>query len=221
MWHRTRTILWFIVRKNYLIGSYNRLTLTFWLFDFLIKSLRDQYTHAKKPIFVFKNGHSPRRRISFPRNSLICFAVADQMGGNNNNLGRKDLKISAKYFDANRPECQPLLLPDEYCLAEDEKASFDLYADRVGFHPFGGIVSFDNIAAKIYLTNYRVMIPFSGRTDKLVDIYSGSKGETQILNLLDLYRSHTETSSRVFPFSFDKVSFFRSLSRPRRVCDQT
>jgi hypothetical protein len=76
---------------------------------------------------------------------------------NNSSLDRRDLTVEGKYFQFTGPECQPLLLPDEYCLAEDERASFDLHADRVGFHPLGGDLSYVDVRAKIYLTNYRVM----------------------------------------------------------------
>lgn len=71
---------------------------------------------------------------------------------------------SKKYFKVNRRVCQPpqpLLLPDEYCLAEDEQASFDLHVDRAGFHLFGSDAWFVNLRAKIYLTNYRVRNPSS------------------------------------------------------------
>lgn len=75
-------------------------------------------------------------------------------------VGTTELKFGLKkYFKANRPVCQPrqpLLLPDEYCLAEDEQASFDLHVDRVGFHLFGSDSWFINLSTKIYLTNYRV-----------------------------------------------------------------
>ena len=67
-----------------------------------------------------------------------------------------ELKLgSKKDFNNNRP-CQPLLLPDEYCLAEDERASFDVHVEKTGFHPFGRDSWFINIKTKIYLTNYRV-----------------------------------------------------------------
>jgi hypothetical protein len=50
-----------------------------------------------------------------------------------------------------------LLLPEETCLAEDEKAVLDLHCTRLGFHLFGlGDLSFKNVPVKVYLTNYRV-----------------------------------------------------------------
>jgi hypothetical protein len=63
-----------------------------------------------------------------------------------------------KYFiiDHSAVGYQPLLIPDEYCLAEDEKASFDLHVDRLGFHLLRSDAWFINIRVKIYLTNYRV-----------------------------------------------------------------
>jgi len=51
---------------------------------------------------------------------------------------------------------EPLLLPDEYCLAEERNGSFDVHALKEGFHLFGGTVWYTNIKSKIYLTNYRV-----------------------------------------------------------------
>jgi hypothetical protein len=81
------------------------------------------------------------------------------MYDNNFNVGSHltELKIGSKnYFKVKRPVCQPLLLPDEHCLAEDEQASFDLHVDRVGFHLFRSDAWFINLRAKIYLTNYRV-----------------------------------------------------------------
>ena len=49
----------------------------------------------------------------------------------------------------------PLLVPDEYCLAEEENALVDLYAQRKGFHIFGGF-TYKNVPAMVYVTNYRV-----------------------------------------------------------------
>ena len=62
------------------------------------------------------------------------------------------------YFDtAPTANGSPLLLPDESCLAEDEHALFRFRCAREGFHLFGwGDVILFNVAAKIYLTNYRV-----------------------------------------------------------------
>jgi len=48
----------------------------------------------------------------------------------------------------------PLLVPDEYCLAE-ENALVHLYAQRKGFHIFGGL-TYKNVPAMVYVTNYRV-----------------------------------------------------------------
>jgi len=51
----------------------------------------------------------------------------------------------------------PLLLPDEYCLAEDEEAMLEVHCERSGFHLFGlRDVSFKGIPVKVYLTDYRV-----------------------------------------------------------------
>jgi hypothetical protein len=71
----------------------------------------------------------------------------------------RDKAALTKYFITNScpPGYQPLLLPDEYCLAEDEGAAFDLHVDRVGFHLLGSDAWFPNIRAKIYLTNYRLI----------------------------------------------------------------
>ena len=52
-----------------------------------------------------------------------------------------------------------LLLPDEYCLAEDENCVFHVHCERNGFRLFGwGDFNFGNVNAKIYLTNYRVTL---------------------------------------------------------------
>ena len=70
------------------------------------------------------------------------------------------------YFDTTTTADlgQPLLLPEESCLAEDETAAFDLHCPREGFHLFGwGDVNFYSIKAKIYLTTYRVLSPCSLR----------------------------------------------------------
>jgi hypothetical protein len=61
------------------------------------------------------------------------------------------------YFDTTADKGQPLLLPEESCLAEDETAMFDFHCPREGFHLFGwGDVNFYNVKAKVYLTTYRV-----------------------------------------------------------------
>jgi hypothetical protein len=53
-----------------------------------------------------------------------------------------------------------LLLPEESCLAEDEKSILHVHCEREGFHLFGwGDVNFNHIQTKIYLTNYRVIFP--------------------------------------------------------------
>ena len=55
-----------------------------------------------------------------------------------------------------------LLLPEESCLAEDEKAVLELHCTRPGFHLFGlGDVTFKNVPVKVYLTNYRVRNPLN------------------------------------------------------------
>jgi hypothetical protein len=62
-------------------------------------------------------------------------------------------------YETETPESQGslLLLPEESCLAEDEKAVVELHCTRPGFHLFGlGDVSFKNVPVKVYLTNYRV-----------------------------------------------------------------
>jgi len=67
------------------------------------------------------------------------------------------------YFDTT-PTANglPLLLPDESCLAEDEHALFRFRCAREGFHLFGwGDVILFNVAAKVYLTNYRlIFVPY-------------------------------------------------------------
>ena len=67
-------------------------------------------------------------------------------------------RIWGMYFDTTTNVTGlPLLLPEESCLAEDENAVFHVHCEREGFHLFGwGDVDFNNIAAKIYLTTYRV-----------------------------------------------------------------
>ena len=85
----------------------------------------------------------------------LSHTSADQMCRNNCNAsGEGDIKVDEKYF---KVECQPLLLPDEYCLAEDDEASFDLHAEKAGFNLLRPDLWFMNITAKIYLTNYRVI----------------------------------------------------------------
>lgn len=68
------------------------------------------------------------------------------------------------YFDTGpTTNGLPLLLPDESCIAEDEHALFRFRCAREGFHLFGwGDVILYNVAAKIYLTNYRVSLLVQG-----------------------------------------------------------
>ena len=53
---------------------------------------------------------------------------------------------------------QPILLPNEYCLAEDDRALLDLYAERKGFSLFSGDFYLANVKARLFLTNYRVIL---------------------------------------------------------------
>jgi len=73
----------------------------------------------------------------------------------------KQRGIREMYFDTSSTKHNDfLLLPDEYCLAEDEKNVFHVHSEREGFHLFGwGNIHFTNIHGKIYLTNYRVYTP--------------------------------------------------------------
>lgn len=63
------------------------------------------------------------------------------------------------YFDTSSTKTgEPLLLPDESCLAEEESGAFHVHCEREGFHLFGwGDIDFGFIEGKIYLTTYRVM----------------------------------------------------------------
>jgi hypothetical protein len=63
------------------------------------------------------------------------------------------------YFDTSPTKLgEPLLLPDESCLAEDEKGIFQMHCEREGFHLFGwGDIDSGYIQGKIYLTTYRVV----------------------------------------------------------------
>lgn len=78
-----------------------------------------------------------------------------------------------------KPDCdpaeQPLLLPEEYCLVEDEHATFDLHAERKGFHFLNGSVWLFKVRVKIYLTNYRVA-PLSTKNLILGNIHSIREG---------------------------------------------
>jgi len=67
-------------------------------------------------------------------------------------------KQAEMFYETAKSESEgPLLLPDEYCLAEDEKAMLEVHCERSGFHLFGmRDVTFKDIPVKVYLTNYRV-----------------------------------------------------------------
>ena len=68
-----------------------------------------------------------------------------------------------------------LLLPEESCLAEDEKSIFHVHCERAGFRLFGRRnVDFHRVEAKIYLTNYRVIFPPMARTYNIVDFCTAS-----------------------------------------------
>jgi hypothetical protein len=80
-------------------------------------------------------------------------------GEESSRIGAIDSPKSAEmFFETENSECGGLLLlPDESCLAEDEKASLEVHCERTGFHLFGtGSVTFKNVPVKVYLTNYRV-----------------------------------------------------------------
>jgi hypothetical protein len=52
---------------------------------------------------------------------------------------------------------EPLLLPDEMCLAEDNNILFELYSQQEGFSIFNGRKDITiRLRVNIYLTNYRV-----------------------------------------------------------------
>jgi hypothetical protein len=69
-----------------------------------------------------------------------------------------DWKIEGMYFNwGSGCGTEHLLLPDEFCIAEDEKGSFDLRCEKEGFRLFGRRdINLGNAKAKIYLTNFRV-----------------------------------------------------------------
>src|SRR5204862_6436874 len=68
-----------------------------------------------------------------------------------------------------------LLLPEESCLAEDEKSIFHVHCERAGFRLFGwGDVNFNCLEAKIYLTNYRVPFPPTFLSNDIVNFYTAS-----------------------------------------------
>ena len=54
---------------------------------------------------------------------------------------------------------QFLLLPDEYCFAEDLDAMFDVDAEKNGFYLFPGSGLITRTRAKIFLTGQRVCAP--------------------------------------------------------------
>jgi hypothetical protein len=66
--------------------------------------------------------------------------------------------IGGMYFDTSATvNGQPLLLPEESCLAEDENATFKVHCEKEGFHLFGrGTANVCNTRVKAYLTNMRV-----------------------------------------------------------------
>lgn len=74
---------------------------------------------------------------------------------------RRQPGIHGMYFDTSSTNQNDFhLLPEESCLAEDEKSIFGVHCEREGFHLFGwGNINFTNIHAKVYLTNYRVNVP--------------------------------------------------------------
>jgi len=69
---------------------------------------------------------------------------------------RQPKKIAENHVHRDFYECGPLLLPDEYCLAEDENANFHLNLEKKRFHLFGKGVWVLKMKSRIYLTNYRV-----------------------------------------------------------------
>ena len=71
------------------------------------------------------------------------------------------------YFDTqSTSDGEPLLLPDEFCLAEDENGLYTLHCEKIGFHLFHwGDVNSGNISVKIYLTDYRVFFCFMIEVD--------------------------------------------------------
>src|SRR5579859_4934829 len=75
-----------------------------------------------------------------------------------NKKATKRQQGTGMYFDAASPcNGQPLLLPDEQCLIEDEHAVFNFHCERLGFQIWGwGDVNRYDIHAKVYVTNYRV-----------------------------------------------------------------
>lgn len=97
--------------------------------------------------------------------------------------------ICGMYFDTTTGHNDFLLLPEEYCLAEDEKSYFHIHCEREGFRLFGhGNIKVTNIYAKIYLTNYRVQ--FSSEcsiTDDVVNFCTAIKLETNIYVLFNLH----------------------------------
>ena len=66
--------------------------------------------------------------------------------------------IGGMYFDTSATvNGQPLLLPEESCLAEDENATFKVHCEKEGFYLFGrGTANVCNTRVKAYLTNMRV-----------------------------------------------------------------
>jgi hypothetical protein len=62
------------------------------------------------------------------------------------------------YFDTSATvNGQPLLLPEESCLAEDEHATLQVECERGGFNFFGKNAVVYNTKAKAYLTNLRLI----------------------------------------------------------------
>src|SRR5436190_8805023 len=69
--------------------------------------------------------------------------------------GQQQLDLSPE-LNSSAIIYQSLLIPDEECLAEAERASFDIVGSREGFHLFGRDIYITGVQAKIYITNYRV-----------------------------------------------------------------
>src|SRR5437762_14237786 len=91
--------------------------------------------------------------------------------------------------------CQLLLLPNEYCLAEDKNAIVDLRVRRVRFRLMGGDVHLSYFKTKIYLTNKRVSTLFC-HIKRLVNLHSHVH---RIPCLIYLYWSSAESGSCALP----------------------
>jgi hypothetical protein len=146
----------------------------------------NQVYHPHSPPFILpkKDRLSPEKMI--PK---ALYQAPRPQNQDQRKRGSNIENIRGMYFDTSATNHTDfLLLPEESCLAEDEKAIFHVHCEREGFRLFGrGDVHITNIPAKIYLTNYRVGFPFNSITDLIVNFRAVIEYETDTYVIFNLH----------------------------------